>query len=183
MRLTIFAFFTITASIFISGCATKGMSEETKNSMKTFEADWKATGESMKTWGDKMNTTMADMDKMMKESMPMDASMDMSKMKPEEMKMHEEMDMQCKNIMAEMDAMKKTYASATEMMSTDEKAYSDWKKNPETEKMADADVMKSMADWNTKLAKYKDDMAAWDKSLLDMNEECKKVCMMPMEAY
>lgn len=183
MKRSTLVYLFLATGLFIASCGKKGMSDETKNTMKAFEADWKATGDAMKTWGDKMNTTMASMDKMMHESMPMDATMDMSKMKPEEVKMHEEMDMECKNMMAEMDAMKKTYATALDTWSADEKAYGEWKKKAETEKMADAEVMTAMTDWNAKLAKHKDDMAAWDKSLVTMNEECTKMCAMEKEAY
>lgn len=173
----------IATGLFFTGCGSKGMSEASKSAMKTFETNWKAAGEAMNAWGSTMNTTMASMEKMMHDSMPMDSTMDMKKMTAEQIKMHSDMDAQCTNIMGEMESMKKMFASAQETWAADEAAYTEWKKKAMEEKADDAAVTTAMAEWNSKLTKHTDDVAAWSKSLTSLNEQCTKVCGMEMEAY
>ncbi len=173
MKKGIIAVMALSIAFYFSSCTKKGgMSEETKTAMTTFETAWSATGDQLNGWGTTMNTTHADMNKMMDASM----SGDMSKMKPAEKAHMDSMMMMCTPIKAGMEGMKSEYNAAMEQWKADTQAYADWKKKGQEEKMTDEQINAGLAEWNTKLAAWNTKMSDWNQQLTSMQAACKTAC-------
>ena len=184
MKSKIVALVIVTGTLFIASCGKKGPSEEMKNSMKTFEADWKATGDQMTAWGQTLDQKTTEMNNMMKESMPMDEHMDMkggkmdSKMDMKGMSSMDSMDQECMMISNSLNDMKTTYTTAMTNWAADTKAYEDWKANAMKGDMKDEDMKKEMDSYSAKLTAYKTDMQNWNTMLMDLEKKCSDACMM-----
>ncbi len=179
MKKGILAVMALTTTLLMTSCGSKGVSEETKTAMTTFETSWKATEDQMMAFGTTMNTTMADMNKMMDGSM----AMDMSKMKGEEKEKCDMMMAQCTTIKTGMAGMKTDYAAAMEQWKADTQAYANWKKKGHDDNMTDEAAMAGMAEWNAKLAMYNTKLTDMNAQLTSMQGMCKTTCdsMMHMD--
>lgn len=174
MKKGIIAVMAVTTLFFVSSCGKKGgLSEETKTAMQKFETDWKTAEDNMMKFGETMNSTFTDMNKMMDES----EHMDMTKMKPAEKASCDSMMQMCTTIKTSMDKMKSDYNTAMETWKTDSQAYADWKKKAQEEKMDDA-AFKTELDnnWVAKLATWNESMAGWNEQLTGMQSACKSTC-------
>lgn len=170
MKIRILLFTAVIATTALVSCGKKGLSEETKNKMTTFETDWKATGEAITAWGGTMNTTFAEMHTMMTEA----KSMDVSKLKADLKPAVDSLNAVCDGIMGKMDMVKTTYEAAVANWATDEKAYTDWKAagkdTPEEE------VITGLDGYAAKLSEYKTNMETWNTMVTELQTNCKATC-------
>lgn len=174
MKKGFIAVMALVVTFYFSSCTKKaGMSEETKTLMNNFETSWNSADEQMKNWGQTMNTTFSDMNKMMDESMPMH---DMSKMKPAEKASADSMMMMCNTIKAQMESMKTMYNTEMDAFKADKQAYDDWKKKGQEEKMDDATIKAGLDTWNVKLAEWNTKMGDWNEQLTGIQAACKTTC-------
>ncbi len=169
MKNNLFAAIAIVAVVFTVSCKSGGMSEETKTKMSTFETNWKAMSDQMTAWGTTMNTRMAEMDKMMLESMGGDMHMEMDSMTTK----------QCNDITAGMASMKETYKSTMDSVAAGMTQYTEWKKAT-MEAKDEAATNTGLDEWNAKLTGYTNMMTDWESSLSGMEAACKAVCDMMM---
>lgn len=179
MKIKILLFTAVIGATVLVSCGKKGLSAETKTKMTAFETDWKATGEAMKGWEAKMNTTLTDMHGMMEKAMPMDGGDmkgDMKDMKHVANATMDSLNTVCTNIFAKADELKATYANTLTSWNADEKAYADWKAN--NKNMPEDQIVTGIEEYNTKLAAYKAQMDGWDSTLMGLQSDCKNTCDM-----
>ncbi|MEZ5013238.1 MAG: hypothetical protein R2794_03015 [Chitinophagales bacterium] len=132
-------------------------------------------------FGNTMNSTFADMNKMMDSEMNMDMSG--MKMSAAEKAHCDSLMTMCNTIKAQMDAMKSTYNSDMETWHTETAAYQDWKKKAQEDKMADADFAAELANtWTPKLTEWNEKVAGWNEALTGMSAACTTTCDALMHA-
>ncbi|HPR29575.1 MAG TPA: hypothetical protein P5512_09495 [Chitinophagales bacterium] len=158
--------------ISFSSCGKKGMSDELKGKLHSFETDWKATGESLANFGTTMNSTFASMDDMMKDK----NTMDHAGMAADKMAVMEELHNSCSNIEGKMEMVRTAYTSTMTGFTDDEAAYREWKTKVQKHEIKEGDAEAGINDFQVKLQAYKDNLDAWGNLVTELNDKCTENC-------
>lgn len=183
MKTGIVAVLALTSTVFFASCGKKGLSDDTKNKMTTFENNWKTMHDNMTKWGETMNSTFDDMNNMMEKSMPMDnmdKGKDMKNMKSGMDMGMDSMTAMCNMMKSKMDEMKSMYQTAMDSVNAQEEEYKTWKKDAMSNKANDQEVLAAMDMWNAKVDDWNSKMNDWNTELNNMQTQCKNACDMEM---
>ena len=163
----------VAGALSFTSC-NKGVSEETKTSMATFEAAWQETGNAATNWSadltseyNKCKVHCDNQTAKMNEMMP--------KMKDEAMKSKlTEMDNADHANMTAMEGMMKDWENFKIDWEKNSADYSAWKDNVNKGEVSNDEAVHSMTDWQSKLDNAKNQISTWNTAYSSTKEKTEK---------
>lgn len=169
---TILSIAAIAVLFSFSACGKKGISDELKGQMRTFEADWKTTGEALTAYGATMNTTFGEMATMMEAN----NAIPTTGLAPQKASSVDSLKAICTSITQRTEMIRTSYDATLKGFAADEAAYKEWKGKVQQKEISEDDAPAGLGDFNTKLTAYKDNMTAWASAVQELNDRCTATC-------
>jgi len=161
----------IAGALSFTSC-NKGVTEETKTSIATFEAAWAETGTMATNWSTDL-TNEYNKCKTHVEKQTASISAMPEKMKKDEAMMTKmtEMDNADKANITAMEGMTKEWETFNADWTKNTEDYTAWKANVDKGEVSNEDATKAMTDWNTKLENAKNQLNTWNTAFVTTKEK------------
>lgn len=170
MKSKLFLSAIVAGALLLNSCS-KGVTEETKTAMATFEASWAEAGTQATNWGNdltaqytKCKEHVEKQDAMMNETMP--------KMKDETMKAKlTEMDNNDKANLTAFESMKNDWTKFQADWEKNTADYTAWKEKVDKGEVNNTEATTSLKDWTSKLDNAKNTLNTWNTAYAKTKEK------------
>ncbi|MBK5285826.1 MAG: hypothetical protein JJE25_10535 [Bacteroidia bacterium] len=164
----------VAGALSFTAC-NKGVSEETKTSIATFEAAWAETGTMATNWStDLTNEYNKCKTHVEKQTADMTAMPDKMKKDENMMAKMTEMDNADKANMTALEGMTTEWNTFKTDWETNTADYTAWKEKVDKGEISNDEATKAMADWNTKLENAKNQLNTWNTAYSSTKEKAEK---------